>query len=129
MSPLPENLQKIIDEEERRAKNKGISKENEIFALVETETAAKPKSSPVNDPKPLGFNSGTASDPSAGGSGSLLGDMKARLQEAFVEAQEVERAKQQQKSRSDASKQTIDVKAQNVSPKPKKTKTNSPKVF
>lgn len=125
--PLPENLQKIIDEEERRAKNKGISKENEIFALETGSASAKPKSSPAVEPKPFGFNAGNSGvDESSGRSGGILGEMKSRLQEAFTEAQEAEREKQEQRTRSDASKQTIDVKAQDVSAN-KKVQSNSPK--
>lgn len=112
--PLPENLQKIIDEEERRSKNKGISRENEIFAL---ETgAAKAKSSTAD--KSVGFKTEGAQTESSGG---LFEGMKARFQEALSEAQEIEKAKQQ--SRSDASNQTIDVKAQDVS----KSSPNKPK--
>jgi hypothetical protein len=125
--PLPENLQKIIDEEERRAKNKGISKENEIFALETGSASAKSKSSPAVEPKPFGFNAGNSgADESPGRSGGILGEMKSRLQEAFTEAQEAERAKLEQRTRSDASKQTIDVKAQDVSVN-KKAQSNSPK--
>ena len=121
---LPENLQKIIDDEERRAKTKGISKEQELFALeTGTGTSTKSKPSSSADPKPSGFNSGgsTSTDSSSGG---FLGDVKARFQEALADAQAAEEAKQ--KDRAEASNRTIDVKAQDVTPKatPNKGKSN-----
>ena len=118
--PLPENLQKIIEEEERKAKNKGISREQEMFAL---ETGATKTKAPAAD-KSVGFSTGSTT---AGDSeGGLLGGMKARFQEALAEAQELEKAKQ--KARSEAAGQTIDVKAQDVSKAtPNKRKSSASK--
>ena len=116
--PLPENLQKIIDEEERRAKNKGISKEQELFALETGSGPAKTKT--VSSDKPFGFNSDAESRTTT--SGGFLGEFKARFQDALSEAQAAEQARQEAKTKSDAAGQTIDVKAQEVD----KTVSNSP---
>ena len=113
--PLPENLQKIIEEEERKSKSKGISREQEMFALETGTTKAK-----ATADKQVGFSSGSSTD-SGSSEGGLFGGMKARFQEALAEAQEIENAKQ--KAQSEASNQTIDVKAQDVS----KASSNSTK--
>ncbi|WP_166277082.1 MULTISPECIES: membrane protein insertase YidC [Oscillatoriophycideae] len=107
--PLPENLQKILDEEERKAKTKTISKENEIFALETGSSVPK-----ASDAKPSGFRTAAAdaARPSEEG-GGLFGSVKARFQEALAEVQAAEQAKRQ--GSSEAAHQTIDVKAQEVS--------------
>lgn len=111
--PLPENLQKILDEEERKAKSKTTSKDKEIFALETGSASLKSKPPSTLDAKPVGFNQGNGAG-NASGTVSFFETLKERFQDTLAEVQEVEHTKAQAKSASDASHQVIDVKAEEV---------------
>lgn len=123
--PLPENLQKILDEEERKSQLKSIPKDKEIFAL-ETGTAATKSKSTV-EAKPAGFNQGNGGK--SADSSNFLDNLKERFQETLAEVQEAEKAKQQVKQKnkpaSEAAKQIIDVDAQEIKPSQTKPSTRA----
>ena len=77
--------------------------------------AASVKSKPASsvESKPAGFNRGNGADKSSD-SVSFFDTLKERFQDTLAEVQEAERAREQTKSSSDASRQTIDVNANEV---------------
>jgi YidC/Oxa1 family membrane protein insertase len=109
--PLPENLQRIVDEENRKAKMKTVTKDNEIFALETGAAPTKPKSSPQSpNTKPSGFQGGSAAKTKSTDSSNLLDSLKDRFQERITELQS-ELGSQKEANAAD---QIVDVKAEEV---------------
>jgi YidC/Oxa1 family membrane protein insertase len=109
--PLPENLQRIVDEENRKAKMKTVTKDNEIFALETGAAPTKPKSSPQSpNTKPSGFQGGSAAKAKSTDSSNLLDSLKDRFQERITELQS-ELGSQKEANAAD---QIVDVKAEEV---------------
>jgi YidC/Oxa1 family membrane protein insertase len=111
--PLPENLQRIVDEENRKAKMKTVTKDNEIFALETGAAPPKPKSAQPT-PKPSGFQGGNSTKVRPTESGNLLDSLKDRFQERITELQS-ELGSQKEANAAD---QIVDVKAEEVKSSP-----------